>query len=90
MNQQPDEEIHRARSQAKDLLSWGGWAWHSGMWKHSDSPGWNLSKPFPFGFYGGFRYTGMTEDDHGPLVVDSPSSPLLSLVFKGEQKVPAL
>jgi len=58
-DQQPDEEIHRARSCTKELLSL--WAPHGDMWKCSVSPTWELFEPHPFGFFGGLIYIGIID-----------------------------
>lgn len=44
MNQHPNEEMHRLKSQTKELLfSWSFGAQHNGTWKLSGSPTWKLS-----------------------------------------------
>lgn len=55
MNQQPDEEIHKARSWTEEfsiLMEFE--VLPCGTWKYSGSPTGDLSEPLLLGFYGGF------------------------------------
>lgn len=58
MNEQPDEEIHKARSSTKELRAWGQ---NGGTWKHFVSLTWKFPEPPPFGFLWKLHYLGIID-----------------------------
>lgn len=82
MNEQTDEEVHRARyeriqSTEVSLLVEFGVHHPPSMWLCSCSPTWELSETHLLGFLDAsfHKHDWLS---HWPLVIDSTSSPLLS------------